>query len=175
MKNKFFFLVIAFILSCCSKDDIHKTLPPATQTGAGTFACLINGKPFIDDSGGFFNCYYQQIDGAYYFGIGGSDIVDMVVGESITTDQLLLEVGKTYQLTDPMQINNASGTLTIVKDISTGTNANTNEIYSGELTFTKLDFSSNIVSGIFWYNILNPYTNEIIEIREGRFDTFFTQ
>lgn len=37
--------VAAFILMApaCSKDDDSNTLPPATQTGANTFGCKING------------------------------------------------------------------------------------------------------------------------------------
>jgi len=46
-------------------------LPPATQTGAGTFACHVNGKAFIDKSGGWFNCFYQYVDGKYHFAIKG--------------------------------------------------------------------------------------------------------
>lgn len=74
MKNLFTYLLIIFFFSSCNKDDDNpQTLPPATQTGAGTFACYVNGKPFIDTSGGYFNCYYQFIGGEYYFGIGGDD------------------------------------------------------------------------------------------------------
>ena len=74
MKKLLLLLLTTFFLSCCNKDDDNpQTLPPATQTGAGTFACYVNGKPFIDTSGGYFNCFYQFIDGEYYFGIQGKD------------------------------------------------------------------------------------------------------
>ncbi|WGH75366.1 hypothetical protein P8625_15030 [Tenacibaculum tangerinum] len=75
MKHLLLLVTITFVLSCCSKDDNDpkEPLPPATQTGAGTFACKINGQNFIDTSSGYFNCYYQFIDGAYYFGISGID------------------------------------------------------------------------------------------------------
>ena len=71
MKTKLFiFLAIALTLSCCNKDDDNtESLPPATQTGAGTFACKVNGTSYIDTSGGYFNCYYQLVGGDYYFGI----------------------------------------------------------------------------------------------------------
>jgi len=49
-------------------------LPEATQTGAGTFGCLVNGEPFVDNSGNF-NCFYQLVDGEYYFGIRARDEV----------------------------------------------------------------------------------------------------
>ena len=47
--------------------------------------------------------------------------------------------------------------------------------YTGKLIITKLDFENQIVSGIFWFDLENPFTGERVEIREGRFDTLFTQ
>jgi len=74
MKTKLFLLlfVTTFLSGCKSDDNNNNALPPATQTGAGTFACYVNGKAFVDKSGGWFNCYYQLVDGGYYFGIGGN-------------------------------------------------------------------------------------------------------
>jgi hypothetical protein len=78
MKKNIFLLLLPLLLCLagCKKDDDQHTnpvdqLPPATQTGAGTFAALVDGKPFIDHSGGWFNCYYQYVDGGYYFNIRG--------------------------------------------------------------------------------------------------------
>ena len=51
----------------------------------------------------------------------------------------------------------------------------TNSQYTGALTITKLDFANNIVSGTFWFDLENPYTGETVEIRDGRFDSLFTQ
>ncbi len=98
MKNLFLLLLTTFTLSCCNKDDDNpQTLPPATQTGAGTFACYVNGKPFIDTSGGYFNCFYQFTGGEYYFGIQGKDNVDMLssitlgtTAKSINEEDILL-------------------------------------------------------------------------------------
>ena len=40
-------LFLTFTLINCTKSDDQDQLPPATQTGANTFGCLINGKVFI--------------------------------------------------------------------------------------------------------------------------------
>jgi len=171
-----FTLLFTSLLSCCDKDDndVNEALPPATQTGAGTFACKINGQSFIDTSGGYFNCFYQLIDGKYYFGIQGSDTVGMITGVGMGTDKKIIEQGNVYPLLEPID-GNANGGANITQSVSSGTISFTNMQYTGELTITKLDFTNHIVSGTFWYNIKNPYTNETIEIREGRFDTLFTQ
>ena len=53
MKNLLLLLLVTFAISCCNKgdDDQPKTelekLPPATQTGANTAGCLVNGVAFF--------------------------------------------------------------------------------------------------------------------------------
>jgi len=52
MKTRKFLITLYILALCaCSKDDKPidpvDTLPPITQTGENTFACLINGKPFF--------------------------------------------------------------------------------------------------------------------------------
>jgi hypothetical protein len=69
MKKKLYILLLLFCamaglvcVSCDNDDDSGcvsvDCLPEATQTGAGTFGCLVNGEPFVDNSGNF-NCFYQ--------------------------------------------------------------------------------------------------------------------
>jgi hypothetical protein len=73
MKTTMLFCIMTLFAACDKDDDKCQgidCLPPATQTGAGTFGCLVNGEPFVDNSG-FFNCFYQLVDGEYYFGIRG--------------------------------------------------------------------------------------------------------
>ena len=53
MKNLLLLVLATFAISCCNKgdDDQPKTelekLPPATQTGANTAGCLVNGVAFL--------------------------------------------------------------------------------------------------------------------------------
>ncbi len=98
MKKTTIFLTLLATLSCCSKDDNNETLPPATQTGAGTFACHVNGHAFIDTSGGYFNCYYQLIDGEYFFGIQGRDDVGDLTSITLGTEKKEINEGNTYSL-----------------------------------------------------------------------------
>ena len=171
-----FTLLFTSLLSCCDKDDneANEVLPPATQTGAGTFACKINGQSFIDTSGGYFNCFYQLIDGKYFFGIQGKDKVGTQTSVTIGTTAKTVSEGETLQLLRNINGNAwAGGRFKL--NINSSEFSNTDENYTGELTITKLDFTNHIVSGTFWFNIKNPYTNETVEIREGRFDTLFTQ
>lgn len=178
MKNiSFLLLATLLFLSACHKDDNPiapiDQLPPATQTGAGTFGCLVNGEPFIDNSGTF-NCFYQLVNGGYYFGIEGTDENFELIDIGLFTNDKSLEQGQTYMLYDNSPGNVfGSGYLLIAN--SSGEGITTNENQNGQLKITKFDFVSHTVSGIFSFDLLNPINGEIIEIREGRFDSHFTQ
>ena len=107
MKKLILLLLTTFTLSCCNKDDDKPQnpvdqLPPATQTGAGTFGCLVNGVPFVDNSG-FFNCFYQLVDGEYYFNITANFNNKVPKMMSFAANALELELNNTYQLLDRNQ------------------------------------------------------------------------
>lgn len=179
MRKLFLLLFFTFTLSCCSNDDDNnETLPPATQTGAGTFACKVNGQSFIDTSGGYFNCFYQYVDGGYYFGIGGNDEdyqnSNLPWSISLGTVHRTISQGEILQLLESVD-GNAAGSGFFSISSTQGEGSQTNSQYTGELTITKLDFTNNIVSGTFWFDVEHPVTGETVEIREGRFDTLFTQ
>ncbi len=165
------------IVTSCNKDDDPiapiDQLPAATQTGAGTFGCLVNGEPFIDNSGSF-NCFYQFVDGGYYFGIEGTDEdYDLVDIGLFSNNQTIME-GETFQLQENIS-GNIFGSGFFLSSNSNGMGVTTNQIQSGTLKITKFDFENFTVSGLFSFNLLNPFNGNIIEIREGRFDSRFTQ
>jgi hypothetical protein len=173
MKNLILLLALTLTLSCCNKDeDDTQTLPPATQTGAGTFACFVNGKPFIDKTGSF-NCFYQFTGGEYYFGIQGEDNSIEPFGINLGTLKKQIQQNQTYSLLEYEDFNFFGGGYFSLPTPG-GSGSNTSSQYAGELKITKLDFTSNIVSGTFWFDIPHPVTGERVQIRDGRFDTFFT-
>ena len=175
MKKLLLILISTFALSCCNNDDDNpQTLPPATQTGAGTFACYVNGKPFIDTSGGYFNCYYQFTGGEYYFGIGGDDNDLNPQNIYIQTQKKEIIQGQTYTFSI-VEDGNAYAGCGFSFSPTESYQSYTNSVYTGEFKITKLDFTNHIVSGTFWFDIPHPVTGETIQIREGRFDTLFTE
>lgn len=175
MKTPINLLLIILFLSfnSCSKEDNCENpidcLPPSTQTGAGTFGCLINGEPFVDTSGKY-NCFYQFVDGGYYFNISGS--FDSEIAEvNLGTIDMPIEKGKTYRLESPIS-RNATASLFLGSNLET---LHTGKEFSGELHVTSFDLDSRIVSGTFWFDVYNPETGKTIRIREGRFDSLFTR
>lgn len=174
MKNlRLLLLFTAFALSSCNNDDDNcqgiDCLPPATQTGAGTFGCLVNGEPFVDNSG-FFNCFYQFVDGEYYFGITASinrnDYVQIDIGslkaELIEGEILLLE----------REDNKFYGILSFNCICPQG---KTSTSQPGLLQVTNFDLQNNIISATFEFTVTDPSTGIVYEITQGRFDAKFTQ
>jgi hypothetical protein len=173
-----FFLTTFALMSCDKDDDAPQTLPEATQTGRGIFACYVNGKPYIDirqPNTINFNAYYQLVNGEYFFNVTSSKEVsglEFIQTIKIATYEREVNSGETYQLLTGIEGNAWAGCAVKLNSI-TSEFSETNSEYSGEMTITKLDIENQIVSGTFWFDVENPFTGETIEIREGRFDTNF--
>ncbi|MGC1472342.1 MAG: hypothetical protein WA775_07095 [Psychroserpens sp.] len=178
MKNTMYIILLLLFplwgLGGCNEDDDHcqgiDCLPPATQTGEGTFGCLVNGKPFVDNSGSF-NCFYQLVDGEYYFGIRGrqDSVIDQI---GIGSEKKNIETNINLFLKS-QQDGNFYGRVSF--NCSNCMGATTTEESLGLIKFTLLDFENNIVSAIFEFTVTDPNNGKVYEITEGRFDAQFTQ
>jgi hypothetical protein len=172
--KKLAFLIFSILLFGCDKEDKPSNpidqLPPATQTGAGTFGCLVNGVPFVDNSG-FFNCFYQLVDGEYYFGIRGrrNFVIDQI---GIGSEKKNIETGVNLSLIS-QQDGSFYGRVSF--NCSNCLGATTIDENPGTIIFTRLDFENNIVSAKFEFTITDPNTGTIYKVTEGRFDALFTQ
>jgi hypothetical protein len=79
MEKITFLFASLLTLFSCSKDDNKSQkpidqLPLATQTGANTAGCLVNGEAFLPTGtslgGPILSCFYQQNQYGYHFGLG---------------------------------------------------------------------------------------------------------
>jgi hypothetical protein len=177
MKKLFFLLTAITLLTSCDKDGQifagKDQLPSETQTGANTVGCLVNGKVFLPHDEGLnsgVNCFYQLINGEYYFNITCADFRGTTpVGFSVQTRKINLQVGQTYILNrnsvDYGDFSGGGGNY----DIGANNRYFTNELKIGELKITRIDVSKSIVSGTFWFDAINS-AGEVVQIREGRFD-----
>jgi hypothetical protein len=176
MKYFFLLLLTAITLIGCSKDDKQSQdplsqLPPATQIGANTFGCLLDGEAFIPRGGqNPLDCQYQLINGERYFQLQGRNRNENfnLISIAISTKAKAIEQGETYQL-----IEEAEGNVNGRYGFS-GTFSFTNSIQTGQMTITYLDMDNQIVSGTFWFDVIDQ-NGDLRQIREGRFDMQFTQ
>ena len=173
MKKIFLALVVALVIGCNHDDNVGgiDKLPPATQTGAETFGCLVDGKAFVHDDGQM-NCYYQYVDGGYHFAIGGYDNGNDPNFIILGTHDRAISEGEVIVLKEKDNLNAWAAVTFSVSSFDSSTGY-TNSEYSGELTITKLDLENYIVSGTFWFDVAHPATGKRIKIREGRFDSHF--
>jgi hypothetical protein len=175
MKKIFILFVFATTLFGCDKDDkpqptnLVDQLPPPTQTGENTFGCILDGQVFKPDNGSdSLGCFYQLVEGEYYFSLHAfRDINNTFIALGIGAIKKQIFQGQTYILDSKID-GNTFGIYNF------GINFyNTNSTHRGELYVTKLDTINQIVSGTFWYDVID--SNGVIhKIRDGRFDVNFT-
>jgi len=176
MKKLILLFAITQTLNCCSSDDnSNDTLPPATQTGANTVGCLVNGEVFLPKAEGINPAVvvnYEFINGEFFFLLNFADMRG-VISEfvSVSTGFIELEANQTYILDkNPYDDGDYTGGGGAYRP-NTLDNGEyyTNSSITGELTITRVDTSNSIISGTFWFDAINEQ-GEIVEIREGRFD-----
>jgi hypothetical protein len=190
--------VIAIVaLSSCKKNTSNNPideLPAATQTGANTFGCLINGQAFTPGGGDGFGsptlagtyqyAYSTPVPlgmplnpySGYIFDIEARDMRNScsITGIGFAVDSIQVQQGYTYILQSEeagtgdagYQYLNCSGTDNWFKTSDTTTR--------GQLYLSRFDLSNKIASGTFWFNVLDN-NGDTIKITDGRFDVHFTQ
>ena len=179
--NKTLFLLLSslFLFACCKSDDNMPApidqLPPATQTGEVIFACLVNGEPYICKGYDMVTAYYQWVNGGYAFIVEARKETHLMWKVDLfNRSNAPIQQGEVYILNNYSPGYGGGGSVIGGSDnYLEGTT--TTATYTGEMTITRFDMEEEIVSGIFWFDLENPWTGETIEIREGRFDTRFSQ
>ena len=134
---------------------------------------MVNGKVFLPKAGGInpeVNCFYQLVNGEYFFNITCADLRDSTPkGFSVYVRKTTLIVGQTYILNKNIIDNGDFAGGGGNYDIGASNRYFTNSLITGELRITKLDPSNSIISGTFWFDAVNT-AGEKVEIRQGRFD-----
>ena len=169
MKNKKWTLLLfgAFILCislCCNKDKLTK----ATQTGANTFSCKIDGKTYV--------AQIQEISlsGAKPIVINNFEsngfilsTIDSRTGESFSSKVLIqlpyLHATGTYPL-------NIYPYAVYRLNYSPGPYYQTDTSHNGIVNITRCDNTNRIYSGTFSFTAIDKNTGKVIKVTDGRFD-----
>jgi hypothetical protein len=170
----------------CEKDqnipEIDK-LPLATQIGADTFGCMVDGKAFMPRKSGWFGgpvllaqYQYLTLNGktGNYFMLTADDqktYPNEIRGVSLSAQCVDLEP-KTYVLDEYNTLFKLAGKYDILDESLNFNRFYTNLINKGELTITRFDDINQIMSGTFWFDAVNDKGDKV-EVREGRFDVHF--
>lgn len=155
----------------------YTVLPPETQTGAGTFGCLVDGEVWVPrvPLGAI---TYRDIESTVWekdFTGSGVILCNLVdVSESID-NELVLSFGNTHFNSTKLFSVSIFGRY----KTSTGEYFRSDYHYTNSnfIDITKIDTLNNIVSGIFNLTLYRDSTNlgDKIEISDGRFDLKYAQ
>ena len=165
------FALATTIYSCSLADKFNgdDQLPRATQIGANKVGCLVNGKVLIPTQRGLntpVNCFYQFVDGEFYFTMAFTDMQNFGPSVNIFTSKVSLQANQTYILNQGYNPSQGGGG-EYFKNLSNKFNTTIEQ--TGELKITRLDLSNTIISGTFWFDAINS-AGETVHITQGRFD-----
>jgi hypothetical protein len=185
MKTKLFIIIplIFLLISSCKKHEDNE-LPAATQTGANTFGCKINGVNWV--ANGSNDSFYPQALQ------GGIRVIDTSLSGTLNQfkRQLLIRaynkdkssfnlvIGKepfanTY-LINKTTIPEPAESNYINYGAFSGMGGwyMTDSTHQGSITITYYNESRCIVAGTFQFDAVNKNTGEVIHVTEGRFDRY---
>ena len=169
-------LPLCFLLlsNSCSKSKSENQLPPATQTGANSFGCLIDGKVWIPTGGGI-GSGVNPTSGGFFRDINGE--LNIYIKAYTSNDYFHIYLKK----------KTTAGTYVLNKNTSVRPGAILPESYgayfingqdyyvtdslnNGTVIISYADTTKGIVAGTFQMRIIQKTTNKIKVISEGRFD-----
>ena len=146
------------------------SLPPATQTGAGTFGCMVNGQPWLPVRQGIpleMSNPSLGYDATFEGGtltLGGSIYINRKFSEMVSMGGRGIGAVGEYNLTN-------SGVRFFFANESEEYISNENGyISTGKLVITKLDKTNNIIAGTFSFTIEKKDTGNKVTVTDGRFD-----
>ena len=185
MKN---FKLLCIIIACanifaaCKKDKSEPTelskLPAATQTGANTFGCLVNGKAWVaqrNDCRIFcplsFQVYYDGVYGGALsieaYKIDVQNNVDELIQFGIDSTNFKINheisISKKYTYASFKNYKNVNNCSNYQHGIDSTV------MHFGTVKLSRYDLSNGIIAGTFNFTITKPGC-ETITITEGRFD-----
>jgi hypothetical protein len=182
MKHTLMMAFIAMLLYNCRKDNLNciPDLPCATQTGANTFGCYINGKPWVAEiAPHMLDPTLHKTEAEYDVTGYQSDVSNQLRitasrWDSTSSGFLILYI---KPVTDVGELNPGIADFSVWGNLS-------NQIYPNEvlsidldtiqeysLTVTRLDTEERIISGLFSFKGISG--TDTINVTDGRFDVKF--
>lgn len=182
------YLIIAAIfllitVASCKKentlqDELAK-LPPATQTGANTFGCLINGKAWIAENIGCkLFCRYSSFYLYQNSNFGGSINITAHKIYSDQTFEQTIEIvldSLNFFRSRTISISNQNTRAGYIDYTLQGNcrifnrNYDSTVNYTGVVNITYFDVTKGIITGTFEFTLTKPGC-ETLAITNGRFD-----
>ncbi len=170
LKNILILLCSLLLLSAsCEKEKSENPiddLPPATQTGANTFGCLINGEIWKPKGKLLDRILDLSYDPSYMggtFNVIANRLISQGVKESMTIASYNIKSTGSYVIAEnKVGVNFRKGDCDYLSDEIGNTQ-------TGTFTITRFDMQAKIISGTFNFKLEKTGCPTIIAT-EGRFD-----
>ena len=164
-------LLLLASLSClslhCKKEekDYFSILPPATQSGKETAGCIVNGQVWV----GSMNWLDWLPNGRFLLQL------EKKVSFSPTT-YVCVTLYDTVKTTGVYEIS-GNTLYTSLAYFSWsgggGVSYTTDKQRKGALIVTRLDTQQRIISGLFYFDAIEPTTGDVVHVTDGRFDMHY--
>jgi hypothetical protein len=168
------------LLTQCSKckhdpapADPLSQLPPATQTGANTFGCLVNGQAYTPNGYNGTTNYAVLYDPTFQG--GALDVrAYRYTGSGTNTQQNIIIGGDSINHIGTYRLSSTGAQNAFFMDRNRASPcdrfAGGNGVYTkGTLTITRLDVALGIISGTFAFTLAQAGC-DTIKVTQGRFD-----
>ena len=169
-----FAIAFTLIFASCKKEN-EETLPPATQIGAGTFGCKINGKVYVPKGSSGTGApnpkvqYDLDLNGQPYLLINTSRYNgDKYLGEIFI---IFKNLNSERNFSYPSDLEVSCGSPEIVPGCATIAFDTTIKKF-GNGQITRLDITNRIISGTFYFKYKTVQCDTVF-VNDGRFDIKF--
>ncbi|WP_125917017.1 hypothetical protein [Hymenobacter coccineus] len=156
--------------------DPLSLLPAETQTGTGTFGCLVNGKAYTTASCIKCNGDWQGIN---TLAINGNTNANSDFhGELFTASMLIngtLRSGQNFNLATLQQSPNPTNNQFVANAVAGSKPCvyEGNYVKTGRVELTKFDGVARVAAGRFAFTLYEPGGCDTLRVTDGRFDVKF--
>lgn len=144
-------------------------LPPATQSGANTFGCLVNGQAWTPSGNDGTSNYSVYYDAGYRHGTLNISTY-RYANDAANSKQLITLYSDSLRSRGTYALTQDGHQEALFKDRATGCEFFGGAYYRrGSLTITRLDLQTGIISGTFEFTLYKPGCDSV-RVTQGRFD-----
>jgi hypothetical protein len=167
-------LTLLLLLTQCKKTEVlpQDQLPPATQTGQGTFGCLLNDKPWTPSGYTGRPNFVTIYDGGYAGGALQLKCTRYTSGSTFQSFTIgVANVKQTGTYTFGTTGLNGIGYFDTSLDAACSIQrySNPGAYKAGQLTITRFDLANHIIAGTFKFTVHQPGC-DTLKVTHGRFD-----
>jgi len=154
-------LAAALLVAACKKDAPEAGLPPATQSGANTFGCLVDGQLFVPlPPQGINSSRREPLEASLYrtdvlVSARGNGGIDFALRNAFRPG--VYSIGETQSAR--------------YGRYAFGSNEYyTNTAHTGTVTLTRIDTVARVAAGTFQFTALDYQSGKTVTVTDGRFD-----